>query len=123
MNTDLQNALYETWPQIFRQKDLGPAETSMCWGIQGDDGWAGLVDALCEVTKGSFDYGTFLSAWRSLRDSNPCFSLESDETAPFGALVDVPILIICSNIAVLGPSVRTCTLVLVCEKSCEKLEQ
>ena len=50
MNTDLQNALYETWPQIFRQKDLGPAETSMCWGIQGDDGWAGLVDALCEVT-------------------------------------------------------------------------
>jgi hypothetical protein len=50
MNTDLQNALYETWPQIFRQKDLGPAETSTCWGIQGDDGWAGLVDALCEVT-------------------------------------------------------------------------
>ena len=50
MNTDLQNALYETWPQIFRQKDLGPAETSMCWGIQCDDGWAGLVDALCEVT-------------------------------------------------------------------------
>jgi hypothetical protein len=50
MNSDLQNALYETWPQIFRQKDLGLAETSMCWGIQCDDGWAGLVDALCEVT-------------------------------------------------------------------------
>lgn len=41
---------YETWPQIFRQKDLGPAETSMCWGVQCDDGWAGLVGALCEVT-------------------------------------------------------------------------
>jgi hypothetical protein len=50
MNTDLQNALYETWPQIFRQKYLGPAETSMCWGIQCDDGWAGLIDALCKVT-------------------------------------------------------------------------
>ena len=50
MNTDLQNALYETWPQTFRQKDLDPADTSMCWGIQCDDGWAGLVDALCEVT-------------------------------------------------------------------------
>ena len=50
MNIDLENALYEAWPQTFRQKDLGPAETSMCWGIQCDDGWAGLIDALCEVT-------------------------------------------------------------------------
>jgi len=50
MNIDLQNALYAAWPQIFRQKDLGPSETSMCWGIQCEDGWAGLVDALCEVT-------------------------------------------------------------------------
>src|SRR5258708_39263486 len=22
----------------------------MCWGIQCEDGWAGLIDALCEVT-------------------------------------------------------------------------
>jgi hypothetical protein len=50
MNTDLQNALYQAWPQTFRQKNLGPADTSMCWGIQCEDGWAGLVDALCEVT-------------------------------------------------------------------------
>jgi hypothetical protein len=50
MNTDRQNALYEAWPQIFRQKDLGPADTSMCWGVQCDDGWAGLIDALCAVT-------------------------------------------------------------------------
>jgi hypothetical protein len=50
MNTDLQSALYEAWPRIFRQRALGPADTSMCWGIQCEDGWAGLVDALCEVT-------------------------------------------------------------------------
>jgi hypothetical protein len=50
MNTDLQNALYEAWPGIFRQKDLGPADTSMCWGIQCDDGWVGLIDVLCAVT-------------------------------------------------------------------------
>jgi hypothetical protein len=50
MNTDLQSALYEAWPRIFRQKDLGPADTSMCWGLQCDDGWAGLIGALCEVT-------------------------------------------------------------------------
>jgi hypothetical protein len=52
MNTDLQNTLYEAWPRIFRQKNLGSADTSMCWGIQCEDGWAGLVDALCEVTNG-----------------------------------------------------------------------
>jgi hypothetical protein len=50
MNTDLQNALYKAWPRIFRQKALGPADTSMCWGIQCGDGWAGLIGALCEVT-------------------------------------------------------------------------
>jgi hypothetical protein len=50
MNSDLQNALYEAWPQTFRQMDIGPAETAMCLGIQCDDGWAGLVDAVCEVT-------------------------------------------------------------------------
>jgi hypothetical protein len=50
MNTDLQSALYEAWPRIFRQRDLGPADSSMCWGLQCDDGWAGLIDTLCEVT-------------------------------------------------------------------------
>jgi hypothetical protein len=50
MNSDLQNALYEAWPRTFRQKNLGSADTSMCWGIQCEDGWAGLIDALCEVT-------------------------------------------------------------------------
>jgi hypothetical protein len=38
MNTDLQNALDEAWPQIFRQKVLGPAITAVCCGIQCDDG-------------------------------------------------------------------------------------
>jgi hypothetical protein len=52
MNIHVQNALYEAWAQTFWQQDLGPADTSMCWGIQCDDGWAGLVDALCEVTTG-----------------------------------------------------------------------
>jgi hypothetical protein len=50
MGRDTQRALYGAWPQIFRQKDLDPTSTSMCWGIQCDEGWAGLVDALCEVT-------------------------------------------------------------------------
>src|SRR4051812_43815579 len=50
MNSDHQNALYRAWPEIFRQKGLNPASTSMCWGLQCDDGWAGLIDALCEVT-------------------------------------------------------------------------
>ena len=50
MNGDHQNALCRAWPAIFRLKDLDPLSTSMCWGIQCDDGWAGLIDVLCEVT-------------------------------------------------------------------------
>src|SRR5260370_21681589 len=45
MNDDAQNALYAAWPEIFRQKDLERTITSMCWGMECDNGWAGLTGA------------------------------------------------------------------------------
>jgi hypothetical protein len=58
MNSDPQDALYAAWPEVFRQEHLDPASTSMRWGIQCDDGWAGLIDALCEVTTAHARAGT-----------------------------------------------------------------
>lgn len=49
MNKELQQTLYDKYPKIFRQKDLSPKETSMCWGIECGDGWFLLIDCLCAL--------------------------------------------------------------------------
>ena len=48
MNKELENKLYRKYPKIFRQKDLPPSETAMCWGICVGDGWYEIIDKLCE---------------------------------------------------------------------------
>jgi len=47
MDRKLQNLLFEKYPKIFRQKDLTPQETCMCWGISCGDGWFDIIDKLC----------------------------------------------------------------------------
>ena len=48
MKSELQQRLYEKYPDIFRQKDLDKTVTAMCWGISCGDGWYDLIDTLCE---------------------------------------------------------------------------
>lgn len=48
MNKELQDKLFEKYPQLFRQKDLSAKETCMCWGISCGDGWYELIDMLCK---------------------------------------------------------------------------
>ena len=48
MKAELQQKLYEKYPNIFRQKDLDKTVTAMCWGISCGDGWYDLIDTLCE---------------------------------------------------------------------------
>ena len=47
MKKELQEKLFEKYPNIFKQKDLSPQETAMCWGIGCGDGWFNLLDQLC----------------------------------------------------------------------------
>jgi len=48
MNKELQEKLFNSYPEIFRQKDLDKTETAMCWGVACGDGWYDLIDTLCE---------------------------------------------------------------------------
>jgi len=48
MDIKLQQKLFEKYPKIFRQKDLSPRETLMCFGIECGNGWYKLIDTLCE---------------------------------------------------------------------------
>ncbi len=47
MKKELQDKLFEKYPKIFRQKDLAPQDTCMCWGITCGDGWYDIIDTLC----------------------------------------------------------------------------
>ena len=47
MEIENQNKLFEKYPKIFKQKDLSPQETAMCWGICCGDGWFDIIDSLC----------------------------------------------------------------------------
>ena len=47
MKKELQDKLFEKYPKIFVQKDLGPKESLMCFGLSCGDGWFWLLDNLC----------------------------------------------------------------------------
>lgn len=48
MTPELQNKLYEKYPDLFKDKDLPMSETCMCWGIDVGDGWYHILDNMCE---------------------------------------------------------------------------
>ena len=56
MRQELQDRLFKKYPKIFRQKDLSPQETCMCWGIACGDGWYDLIDTLCHCIQGWSDH-------------------------------------------------------------------
>jgi hypothetical protein len=47
MNQDLQNKLFLEFPSFFADKDKGPMETCMCWGIECGDGWFDILYEMC----------------------------------------------------------------------------
>ncbi|HDY90029.1 MAG TPA: hypothetical protein ENH82_18150 [bacterium] len=47
MKKELQQKLYNKYPELFVQKDLPMSQTCMCWGITTGDGWFYLIDNLC----------------------------------------------------------------------------
>lgn len=47
MKAELEKKLFEKYPDIFRQKNLPPQQTAMCWGIECGDGWFDIIDKLC----------------------------------------------------------------------------
>tara|TARA_Y100001973_G_C5198636_1_gene336036 strand:+ start:1690 stop:2034 length:345 start_codon:yes stop_codon:yes gene_type:complete len=56
MKKELQDRLFDKYPKIFRQKDLTPQETCMCWGITCGDGWYDIIDTLCHCIQNYSDH-------------------------------------------------------------------
>mgnify|MGYP001605239295 CR=1 FL=1 len=47
MNDELQQQLYDKYPELFVNKDQDPRVSCMAWGIECGDGWYDLLAELC----------------------------------------------------------------------------
>lgn len=47
MREELDKALCEKYPELFKNRHADPTLTPMAWGFDCGDGWYNLIDALC----------------------------------------------------------------------------
>lgn len=47
MREELEDKLFDKYPDIFADRHLPMTQTCMCWGIDCGDGWYDLIDRLC----------------------------------------------------------------------------
>ena len=57
MSPENQQALFDKYPEIFRERTLSPQETCMCWGLECNSGWYDLIDVLCEALTYTYSTG------------------------------------------------------------------
>ena len=56
MKKELQEKLYNDFPEIFKRRHLSKQETAMCYGISCGDGWFPLIYNLCSSIQTHIDY-------------------------------------------------------------------
>mgnify|MGYP006972340604 CR=1 FL=1 len=57
MRNEFQIRLFESYPKIFRDRDLPLMKSATGRGIVCDDGWYPLIDALCATLQACADSG------------------------------------------------------------------
>lgn len=68
MNTELQNQLYEKYPQLFVNKDKTPMQSPMCFGIETGEGWYDIISSLCWMIKQHEDGIIWQTKWTQETD-------------------------------------------------------
>jgi hypothetical protein len=56
MREELDKALVEKYPLIFKNRYGDMKETCMCWGFECGDGWYQILDSLCANIQGHIDW-------------------------------------------------------------------
>jgi hypothetical protein len=49
MSPSLEQILHEKYPALFADKDKPPTESLMCFGCECEDGWFGIIEAMCRT--------------------------------------------------------------------------
>jgi hypothetical protein len=44
-----QEQIFEKYPKIFKEKDLPPQQTCMCWGLEVPYAWMPVIERLCNA--------------------------------------------------------------------------
>lgn len=57
MKKELEEVLYQRYPELFAERTLSPQETGMCWGLECGDGWFNLIDTLCCTIQQGIEHG------------------------------------------------------------------
>ena len=52
MRKELDEALCEKYPEIFKDRHGDMTATAMCWGFECDDGWYHIIETLCGCMQG-----------------------------------------------------------------------
>ena len=56
MKQELQEKLFQKYPDIFCQKQLSKKDSGMYYGIQCPDEWYDIIDTLCQCIQKHIDY-------------------------------------------------------------------
>lgn len=47
MKKELEQILFDRYPEFFSERHMPMSQSCMCWGIECGDGWFDLIDKLC----------------------------------------------------------------------------
>jgi hypothetical protein len=68
MDQELQNKLYEKYPQFFVNKDKTPMESPMCFGIEVGNGWYQILSNVCWMIKQHEDNKRWQKEWEDKKN-------------------------------------------------------
>ncbi len=63
MREELDKALVEKYPLIFKNRHGDMKETLMCWGFEHGDGWYQIIDSLCGQIQSHIDWSHKSHKW------------------------------------------------------------
>ena len=70
MKPELQDKLFDKYPQLFVNKDKSIMESCMGWGIDCDDGWYDILSSLCWMIKQHEDNNLSQQEWKNKQNND-----------------------------------------------------
>lgn len=68
MNQELQDKLYQKYPNLFSNKDTDIMSSCMAWGIECNNGWYEILSSLCWMIKQHEDNIIWRTEYRRKQD-------------------------------------------------------
>lgn len=69
MRTELQQQLYDKYPDLFSNKDKDIRSSCMAWGIECGDGWYDILSSICFMIKQHEDNDRWQTEYKQQKDA------------------------------------------------------